>query len=134
MTRQGNMTEHWHYAMTAASERNPAVVETMVSPETNLDKKAAKRMLQPTIRLAQQHVRYPDPVLGEARLWEPADWWMHSGELVWLNIPVGANPIFAVYPCSGDCNASAVAHRDELAEYVAGAGLDVTVEPARKLN
>lgn len=49
-----------------------------------------------------------------------------------LNIPAGPSPIFSVYPCDGDCTASALVHRDELAGHFKTAGMDVDLEqPAR---
>lgn len=128
------MGEHWHYAMSAGSEQDPAVIETMTGPEENLGKAEAKRMLQKAIRLAQQHVRYPDPEAGQAKLWEPADWWMHKEKLVWLSIPLGPNPVFAVYPCDGNCTAAAVAHRDELARHQKEAGLEAEVEVEHEVS
>jgi hypothetical protein len=126
------MSEHWHYATSMSSKADPAIVETMTSPETSMGKRDAKLMLQPLIRQAQQNVRYADPVIP-GKQWEPADWWMHNEEQVWARLPT-AQVIFAVYPCTGDCAASAIAHRDELAAELAKSGMDVTVEPVKNLN
>jgi hypothetical protein len=124
---------HWHYAMSAPAQGNPAEIETMTGPETTLGKDEAKRMLQPLIRGAQGRVRYADPV-DPGKVWEPADWWMHSEEQVRIQFPEGPQVLFAVYPCDGDCDASAVAHRDELAARTGAAGLDTTIEPQSRLN
>jgi hypothetical protein len=123
--------KHWHYAVTLSRPENPGRIETMTGPETNLGKKAAKLQLQQTIRTAQANVRFTDPA-GPDR--EPADVWMESDELLWLNIPVGPNPLFCVYPCDGDCTASALAHRDEVAGHLKAAGMDVDLEQPARLN
>lgn len=127
--------EHWHYATSATREADPSVIETIGGPETDLTKDAAKRVLQPAVRVAQGRVRYRHPVTGA--LIEPADWWTESDELVWIGpFPEGPMVMFAVYPCTaGDCAASAVRHRDDVAAHVAKTGLvGVTVEPVRGLN
>jgi hypothetical protein len=124
---------HWHYAMSAPAQGKPAEIETMTGPETVLGKDEAKRMLQPLIRRAQGRVRYADPA-DPGKTWEPADWWLHSEEQVWIQFPEGPQVLFAVYPCAGDCAASAVAHRDELAARTGAAGLDAAVEPPSRLN
>lgn len=127
--------DHWHYATSTPSTANPAVIETAVGPETNLTKAAAKLALQPLIRAAQGRVRYPHPVTGATI--EPADWWTESDDLVWIGpFPEGPIALWAVYPCAaGDCAASAVRHRDDVAAHIAAAGLtDVTVEPVHRLN
>ncbi|MBO0819328.1 MAG: hypothetical protein J2P26_00605 [Nocardiopsaceae bacterium] len=127
--------DHWHYATTKPSDANPAVIETVVGPETNLSKTDAKRALQPLIRAAQGRVRYEHPDTGQ--LIEPADWWTESDKLVWIGpFPEGPITLWAVYPCTaGDCAASAVRHRDDVAAHIGQPGLlDVTVEPVHKFN
>lgn len=126
------MSEHWHYAMSVPSRADPAVVETLTSPETHMSRREAKLALQPLIRQAQHGVRYADPLVP-GKTWEPADWWMHNEDQVWSHLST-VQAVFAVYPCEGDCAASAVSHRDELAAALAESGLDVTVEHARNLN
>ena len=75
MTSQDTSGMHWHYATTMPSRRDRAVIEPQVSAETDLDKDAAKRVLQPMIRQIQGAARYEDPD-DPATLWEPADWWI----------------------------------------------------------
>lgn len=125
--------EHWHYALTGSAKANPAVVVETMTGEEKLTKARAKKALQPLIREAQGRVRYPDPE-DPAVVWEPADWWIAADELLWIQFPEGPLAIFCVYPCQGDCTASALAHRAELTGYLRKAGVSVTLEPAGKLN
>lgn len=119
---------HWHYAVSMPSKTDPALIETMTSPETGLGKDAAKRMLQPSIRRAQGIARYEDPDDAE-KMWEPADWWMHHEPLEWLWLPTAPDLVFAVYSCGGHCVASAIAFRDELAaQYRQATGRQVEVQ------
>lgn len=88
-------------------------------------------MLQPVIRQAQGNVRYEDPHDPDV-VHEPADVWVDSAELEWLNLPTAADTIWAAYECAGDCTASAIRHRDEIAAQVRATGLfeDVEIQSA----